>query len=82
MKGVSGRVNEVLTGQKAILQFAKMRIESHDLPVFSADSISESEGTEIAGLIGIRVLAQMKMTIDYRDGLVNLEVYEFKKARE
>jgi hypothetical protein len=24
----------------------------------------------------------MKMTIDYRDGLVNLQVYEFKKARE
>jgi tetratricopeptide (TPR) repeat protein len=82
MHGVSGKVNEVLTGQKAILQFAKMRIESHDLPVFSADNISASDGTEIAGFIGIRVLSQMKMTIDYRDGLVNLEVYEFKKARE
>ncbi len=82
MKGVSGRVSQVLTGQKAILQFAKMRIESHDLPVFAADNISASDGTEIAGFVGIRVLAQMKMTIDYRDGLVNLEVYEFKKARE
>jgi tetratricopeptide (TPR) repeat protein len=80
--GVSGRVQEVLTGQKAILQFAKMRIESHDLPVFSFDNTSASEGTEIAGLIGIKVLVQMKMTIDYRDGLVNLEVYEFRKARE
>ena len=82
MKGVSGKVQEVLTGQKAILQFAKMRIESHDLPVFSTDSISASEGTEIAGFIGIRTLVQMKMAIDYRDGLVNLEVYEFRKARE
>jgi len=82
MKGVSGRVQEVLTGQKAILQFAKMRIESHDLPVFSTDNISAAEGTEIAGFIGIRTLVQMKMAIDYRDGLVNLEVYEFKKARE
>lgn len=80
--GVSGKVQEVLTGQKAILQFAKMRIESHDLPVFSFDNTSASEGTEIAGLVGIRTLVQMKMTIDYRDGLVNLEVYEFKKARE
>jgi tetratricopeptide (TPR) repeat protein len=82
MKGVSGRVQEVLTGQKAILQFAKMRIESHDLPVLSTDNISAAEGTEIAGFIGIRTLVQMKMAIDYRDGLVNLEVYEFKKARE
>jgi len=82
MKGVSGSAARVLTGKKAILQFAKMRIESHDLPVFSTDTISPSEGTEIAGLIGIRTLVQMKMTIDYRDGLVNLEVYEFQKARE
>ena len=80
--GVSGSVQQVLTGQKAILQFAKMRIESHDLPVFSLDNHSANEGTEIAGFIGIKVLVQMKMTIDYRDGLVNLEVYEFKKARE
>ena len=80
--GVSGSVQQVLTGRKAILQFAKMRIESHDLPVFSLDNTSANEGTEIAGLIGIKVLVQMKMTIDYRDGLVNLEVYEFKKARE
>lgn len=82
IRGVSGNVNQVLTGQKAILQFAKMRIESHDLPVLSLDNTSAAEGTEIAGLIGIKVLVQMKMTIDYRDGLVNLEVYEFKKARE
>jgi tetratricopeptide (TPR) repeat protein/predicted aspartyl protease len=82
MKGVSGKVQEVMTGQKAILQFAKMRIESHDLPVFNIDNISNSEGTEIAGFIGIRTLTQMKMTLDYRDGLINLEVYEFQKARE
>jgi tetratricopeptide (TPR) repeat protein len=82
MRGVSGRVTQVLTGQKAILQFAKMRIESHDLPVFNIDSTSNYDGTEIAGLVGIRTLVQMKMSIDYRDGLVNLEVYEFQKARE
>jgi predicted aspartyl protease len=82
MKGVSGKVENVLTGKKAILMFAKMRIESHALPVFSTDNTSAAEGTEIAGFIGIRTLVQMKMTIDYRDGLVNLEVYEFRKARE
>jgi predicted aspartyl protease len=82
ISGVSGKTQTVLTGKKAVLQFAKMRIESHDLPVFNIDTISNSEGTEIAGFIGIRTLVQMKMTIDYRDGLVNLEVYEFRKARE
>lgn len=82
VKGVSGRVDRVMTGNKVILQFARMRIESHDLPVFSTDNASAWDGTEIAGFIGIRTLVQTKMTIDYRDGLVNLEVYEFKKARE
>jgi len=82
MKGVSGKVAEVLTGQKAILMFAKLRIESHDLPVFALNGTSSSEGTEIAGLIGIRTLVQTKMTIDYRDGLVNLEPYTFKQAHE
>ncbi len=81
MKGVSGRVNKVLTGQKAIFQIANMRLESHDLPVFDTN-ISDAEGTEISGFIGIRTLVQMKMTIDYRDGLVNLQVYEFHKAQE
>jgi len=82
MSGVSGKVDQVLTGKKAVLQFAKMRIESHDLPVFAIDHISSSEGTEISGFIGIRSLVQMKMTLDYRDGLINLQVYDFKKARE
>jgi hypothetical protein len=66
----------------SILQIAKIRIESRDLPVFATDNQSNAFGTEIAGFIGIRTLSQMKLTIDYRDGLINLEVYEFKKARE
>lgn len=82
IKGVSGKVQQAMTGDKAILQFAKMRIESHDMPVFPTDGFSDFNGTEISGFIGIKTLVQMKMSIDYRDGLVNLEVYEFKKARE
>ncbi len=82
MKGVSGRVNKVLSGSKVILQFAQMRVESHDLPVLSLDHISDSEGTEISGLISILTLSQLKMTIDYRDGVISLTPYEFQKARE
>ena len=81
MRGVSGKVSEVLSGNKAILQFAKVRVRSDDIPVFDPH-IGRYEGTDIAGLIGIRTLVQMKFTIDYRDGLINLEPYEFRKARE
>ncbi len=80
VKGVSGTVTNVLTGDKAILQFAKIRSRADDIPVF--DHHFNSMGTEIAGLLSIRTLVQTKMTIDYRDGLVNFEVYEFRKARE
>ena len=82
IRGVSGRVKEVLNGDKAILQFAKMRVRSDDIPVIDLTHLSNSEGTDIGGLIGIRTLSQMKMSIDYRDGLVNLEVYEFKRAHD
>ena len=82
MKGVSGRVNEVVNGDKAILQFGKMRVRSDDIPVFDVTNISNSEGTEISGFIGIKTLVQMKFIIDYRDGLVNFEPYELKPARE
>ncbi len=82
MQGVSGRVKEVLNGDKAILQFGKLRVRSDDIPVFDITNISNSEGTEISGFIGIKTLVQMKFTIDYRDGLVNFEPYEMRKARE
>jgi Flp pilus assembly protein TadD len=81
VKGVSGSVRQVLQGDKVILQFARVRVRSDDVFVFDS-SVSNYHGTEIAGFIGIKTLVQMKMTIDYRDGLVNLEVYNFKPARE
>ena len=82
MKGVSGDVKEVLNGDKAILQFAKMRVQSADIPVVAIGGTGGQDGTELEGLVGIRTLVQMKMTIDYRDGLVNLSVYDFRPARE
>jgi len=82
MKGVSGSVKEVLNGDKAILQFAKLRVRSDDIPVLDLPDFGGSAGTEFAGLIGIRTLSQMKLTIDYRDGLVNFDLYESKPARE
>lgn len=81
-RGISGKVNQVQSGDKAILQFARIRARSDDFPAHSLDGISESEGTEIAGLIGIKTLVQLKLTLDYRDGLANFEVYEFRPARE
>jgi hypothetical protein len=59
-----------------------MRVRSDDIPVFDVTNISNSDGTEISGFIGIKTLVQMKVTIDYRDGLVNFEPHELRPARE
>ena len=75
-------MKQVLNGDKAILQFAKIRVRSDDIPAIDLHDLGGSEGTELAGLIGIRTLSQMKLTIDYRDGLVNFQLYDFKPARE
>ncbi len=82
VQGISGDVKNIASGNKAILQFGPIRARSDDFPASSFDSLSENEGTEIAGLIGIKTLVQTKMTIDYRDGLVKFDVYDFKPARE
>ena len=34
---------------------------------------SRSIGTEVSGVLGLSVLSLFKLTIDYRDGLVNFE---------
>jgi len=74
VKGVSGKVSKLSTGDKVFLHFAGVHVESTDILAFDHRSISS--GTELSGLIGITTLVQMRMTIDYRDGLVKLEPYE------
>ncbi|PYP91447.1 MAG: hypothetical protein DMG65_07640 [Candidatus Angelobacter sp. Gp1-AA117] len=76
VKGVSGKVSKIFSGDKVYFHFAGVHVESTD--IISFDHRSLGGGTEIAGLIGITTLVQMKMTIDYRDGLVKLEPYEIR----
>jgi len=82
VSGVSGYVKDVQSADKVIFQFGGMRVRSDDVTSIDFKGISRYEGTEISGLIGIRTLVQMKMTIDYRDGLVKFEPYTVKPARD
>lgn len=76
--GVSGKIKEIFSGDKIYLHFAGVHVRSDDILAFDHKSIGGD--TEIAGLIGITTLTQMKMTIDYRDGLVKLEPYQVKNV--
>ena len=67
-------MTKLSTGDKITFHFAGVHVQSTDILAF--DHASISGGAQFSGLIGITTLVQMKMTIDYRDGLVKLEPYE------
>jgi tetratricopeptide (TPR) repeat protein len=74
--GVSGKINELFSGDQVFLHFAGVHVQSNDITAFDYRSLSRGNGADIAGFIGITSLVQMKMTIDYRDGLLKLEPYQ------
>jgi tetratricopeptide (TPR) repeat protein len=76
--GVSAKIKEIFAGDTVYLHFAGVHVRSDDITAF--DHRSVANGTEISGLIGITTLVQMKITIDYRDGLVKIEPYQTKKV--
>lgn len=69
MSGTSGVVNSAFIADDATLRFAKVnrndRISTLDL-----HSVSKDLGIEISGQIGFSAMENMKLTINYRDGLV------------
>ena len=71
VKGLSGTVKDVYRAQKAHLQFAHLKDDRQDLITIDMDHSSNSLGTEIAGILGFRMLILLDIKIDYRDGLVD-----------
>ena len=69
--GVKGRVKEVFRANKATLSFGRYKQENQDLIAFDLSKLSEDAGTEISGTLGFSLLRVLKLTIDYRDGLVD-----------
>jgi predicted aspartyl protease len=69
MSGASGVVNSAFIADDTTLRFAKVnrndRISTLDL-----HSVSKDLGIEVSGQIGFSAIQDMKLTIDYRDGLV------------
>jgi len=69
--GVSGMVNSA-QGANINLRFAGVR---RDVRIITVDlgSVSKNLGTEVSGQIGFNTLDRMKITINYRDGLVDFQ---------
>lgn len=72
VKGVSGLASSAFVADSVNLRFAKVR---RDVRIISVDlsSVSKDLGTEVSGQIGFNTLDRMKVSINYRDGLVDFE---------
>ena len=73
VKGISGTVNKVYSADKAVLRFSHFKQENQDLVAMDLSRISNSDGTEVSGILGFVTLRFMVIKIDYRDGLVDFE---------
>jgi tetratricopeptide (TPR) repeat protein len=71
--GMSGSANSTFIADNVILQFGKWRRREQRLITVDLHSVSKDLGTEISGQIGFSSLEDMKLVIDYRDGLVGFE---------
>jgi hypothetical protein len=69
MSGASGVVNSAFIADDATLRFAKIT-RSDRISTLDLHSVSKDLGIEISGQIGFSAMENMKLTIDYRDGLV------------
>jgi len=66
-------VDQVSRANKVSLVFAGFRQDSSDVLALSLESLGDQLGAGVAGILGMPVLRQMKMTIDYRNGAVSFQ---------
>lgn len=73
IRGVSGNVAEVFAADKADLQFGRFRQRNVGLTAFNLNNSPDHREVRMAGILGFPILSLFRLTIDYRNGLVNLE---------
>jgi tetratricopeptide (TPR) repeat protein len=73
VRGIQGAVKNVQQASHITLAFAGFRQQNPDIVAMSLDKVSDGMGVGIAGILGMPVLSQMKLTINYRSGAVRFE---------
>jgi predicted aspartyl protease len=71
--GISGKVDKVYTADSITFRFANISQKVLDVVAFATPSISKNLNMEVSGFIGYTALAQMTISIDYRDGLMKFD---------
>jgi hypothetical protein len=73
IKGIQGSVKQTSRADNITLTFAGFRQNNPSLVAFSLEKMSDSMGVAFAGILGMPVLGQLRVTIDYREGTIQLE---------
>lgn len=68
ISGVQGRVNNVYSASNVELLFAGFRYPNADMLSLETKTNSDNIGIELGGILGMPVLGQLEVTIDYRRG--------------
>jgi hypothetical protein len=71
--GMSGGVNSSFIADDVNLRFGKVHRQNQRIITVDLHSVSKNLGTEISGQIGFNTLENMRLVINYRDGLVGFE---------
>jgi hypothetical protein len=80
MKGLSGNVKNVFSGDEVTITFGGLRQRNLDIVAFDTTGLSNSIGTEVSGILGFVMLRMLDIKIDYRDGLVQF-AFDDKRFR-
>ncbi len=73
VRGISGEVKDVFEADKAVLQFSRYKQDNLGLTAFNLNNAPGRHEFRLAGILGIPVLSLFRLTIDYRNGLVNFD---------
>jgi hypothetical protein len=70
VSGASGVANSAFIADEATLRFARVKRTGERISTVDLHSISKGLGVEVSGQIGFSTMEEMKVLINYRDGLV------------
>ena len=73
LSGVQGRVRQVSRADRVRLTFGNFRQDNTDILATDLSRLSDDLGIEVGGVLGMPVLSQLVVTIDYRNAAIRLE---------
>jgi len=73
VQGLQGKVRDTSVANKVSLVFAGFKQDNSDVVALDFDKVSEGLGVGLSGILGLPVVAQLKVSIDYHDGIARFE---------